>query len=83
MDVVYEYHHVLVEKDADEARKILLEKAEAERISKGEMELDEKAKVDPISKLEDVGEVIVHNGEPLDILLHRTDVMASHLGFNM
>lgn len=83
MDLVYEYHYVPVEKDADEARKILLEKAEAQRISKGEMELDEKTVVDPISELQDVGEVIVHNGEPLDILLHRTDVMASQWGCNM
>jgi hypothetical protein len=83
MNAVYEYHQMPVEQDADKARKILLEKAEAERISKGEMELDEKAKVDPISELEDVGEVVVHNGEPLDILLHRTDVMASHWGCNM
>ncbi|GAB5587995.1 hypothetical protein Unana1_02895 [Umbelopsis nana] len=40
-----------VEKDASEARKLLLEQAETERIRKGETEDEEKVEVDPLSQL--------------------------------
>jgi hypothetical protein len=83
MDLEFEYHQMPVEKDASEARQLLLEQAEAERIRKGEDVTEEKAKVDPLSQLEDVGEVVVHNGEPLDIIIHKTDVLSSQWGVNM
>ena len=72
-----------VEKDASEARKLLLEQAETERIRKGETEDEGKVEVDPLSQLVDVGEVVVHNGEPLDIIIHKTDVLSSRWGTNM
>jgi hypothetical protein len=83
MEVEYEYHHMPVEKDASEARKLLLEQAETERIRKGETEDEGKVEVDPLSQLVDVGEVVVHNGEPLDIIIHKTDVLSSRWGTNM
>lgn len=72
-----------VEKDASEARKLLLEQAETERIRKGETEDEGKVEVDSLSQLVDVGEVVVHNGEPLDIIIHKTDVLSSRWGTNM
>ena len=83
MEVEYEYHRMPVEQDAAQARQLLLQQAEAERIRKGEVETKNKAEVDPLSQLVDGGEVVYHNGEPLDIIIHKTDVLASRWGTNM
>ncbi|KAM3589297.1 hypothetical protein VKS41_000165 [Umbelopsis sp. WA50703] len=82
VDIEIELHTMPVEEDASKAREILLKRAEEERIKKGENP-EKKVEIDPNSELQDVGSIVYDNGEPLDIILHRTDVIASQWGLNM
>lgn len=83
VDTEIDFLTMPVEEDAIKAREIVLKKAEEERMKNGE-EVDEKqVEIDSNSELQDVGSIVYENGEPLDIMLHRTDVSASQCGLNM
>ncbi|KAG2186273.1 hypothetical protein INT43_002711 [Umbelopsis isabellina] len=83
VDTEIEFQTMPVEEDSTQAREILLKKAEEEKLKKGEEVKEIKVEIDPNSELQDVGSIVSENGEPLDIMLHRTDVSASQYGLNM